>query len=56
MMDLLQITNDPVFARRCDAMDGLRLFVDLERLGKQQRQAGRNTFISEHQLDDVARI
>ena len=56
MMDLLQITNDPAFARRCDVMEGVRLFVDLERLGKQQRQAGRNTFISEHQLDDVARI
>ena len=56
MLDLLQITNDPAFARRCDAQDGFRLFVDLERLGKAERQAGRNTFISAHQLDDVARI
>lgn len=56
MLELLQITNDPDFARRCDALDGLRLFVDLERLGKAERQAGRNTFISAHQLDDVARI
>lgn len=56
MMDLLQITNDPAFARRCDALEGMRLFVDLERLGKQTRQAGRNTFISAHQLDDVARV
>ncbi|MES3002065.1 MAG: aldolase/citrate lyase family protein [Pseudomonadota bacterium] len=56
MLDLLQITNDPAFARRCDAMGGFRLFVDLERLGKAERQAGRNTFISVHQLDDVARI
>lgn len=56
MLDLLQITNDPVFARRCDALPGMRLFVDLERNGKAERQAGRNTFISAHQIDDVARI
>lgn len=56
MLELIQITNDPAFARRCDALGGFRLFVDLERMGKAQRQAGRNTFISEHQLDDVARI
>ena len=45
MLELLQITNDPAFASRCDALDGMRLFVDLERLGKAERQAGRNTFI-----------
>ncbi len=56
MIELLQITNDPAFARRCDAMAGIRLFVDLERMGKAERQAGRNTFISAHQVDDVARI
>jgi len=56
MLDLLQITNDPAFARRCDALPGLRVFVDLERNGKAERQAGRNTFISAHQLDDVARV
>lgn len=56
MLDLLQITNDPELARRCDALDGMRLFVDLERLGKAERQAGRNTFISVHTLEDVGRI
>lgn len=56
MIELIQITNDPAFARRCDALEGMRLWVDLERLGKAERQAGRNTFISEHQLDDVARV
>lgn len=56
MIDLLQITNDPVFAERCAALSGMRLFVDLERMGKVERQAGRNTFISTHQIDDVARI
>jgi hypothetical protein len=56
MLELIQITNDPAFARRCDALEGMRLFVDLERLGKAERQAGRNTFISAHRMDDVARI
>lgn len=56
MLDLIQITNDPQFARRCDALDGMRLWVDLERNGKAERQAGRNTFISTHTLDDVGRV
>lgn len=56
MLDLIQITNDPALARRCDALEGMRLFVDLERLGKAERQAGRNTFISVHTLEDVGRI
>lgn len=56
MIDLIQITNDPAMARRCDALEGIRLFVDLERLGKAERQAGRDTFISRHTIDDVARV
>ena len=56
MLELIQITNDPAFARRCDELDGMRLVVDLERLGKAQRQAGRNTFISSHEIGDVGRI
>src|SRR6187551_1860569 len=56
MLDLIQITNDPAFARRCDALDGMHLWVDLERMGKAERQAGRNTFISTHGIEDVASI
>ncbi|MGE4242771.1 aldolase/citrate lyase family protein [Ramlibacter sp.] len=56
MLELIQITNDPAFARRCDASEGFRLFVDLERLGKAERQAGRNTFISAHDIADVGRV
>lgn len=56
MLELIQITNDPAMARRCDAIEGMRLFVDLERTGKAERQAGRNTFISAHSLEDVGRI
>ena len=56
MIDLIQITNDPSFAARCNAIPGMRLMVDLERLGKASRQAGLNTFISTHEMADVARI
>lgn len=30
--------------------------VDLERIGKKQRQAGRDTFISDHAIEDVGRL
>lgn len=53
MIELIQITNDPAFARRCQRLGQVRLFLDLERMGKAERQAGRNTFISAHQLDDI---
>lgn len=56
MIDLITITNSPDLATQCDAMPGMRVFVDLERNGKAERQAGRNTFISTHQLADVGRI
>jgi hypothetical protein len=56
MLELIQITNDPAFARRCDALGGFRLLVDLERNGKAERQAGRNTFISTHGIEDVAAV
>jgi len=53
MIELIQITNDPAFARRCDELEGMRILVDLERLGKAERQAGRDTFISSHTVADV---
>ena len=56
MIDLLCITNSPELAAQCDALPRMRLFVDLERNGKAERQAGRNTFISTHQLEDVGRV
>ena len=52
MLELTQITNDPAFARYCDVLAGFRLFVDLERLGKAQRQVRCNTFISTHTIGD----
>lgn len=56
MIDLLAITNSPETAMRLDAIQGMRLFVDLERNGKAERQAGRNTFISSHTVEDIGRV
>ena len=53
MIDLLTITNSPELAAQCDRLTGMRIFVDLERNGKAERQSGRNTFISSHQINDV---
>ncbi len=56
MINLITITNDVGLAARCDALPGMRLFVDLERHGKAERQAGRNTFISTHQIADILQV
>ena len=46
-------TGDPTLAARADAAGVERVGVDLERLGKRERQAGLGTFISEHTEDDL---
>jgi hypothetical protein len=56
MIDLLMITNSSEQAAQCDCLAGMRIFVDLERKGKAERQAGRNTFISSHQMADISRV
>lgn len=56
MIDLLCITNAPLLAAQYDRLPGMRLFVDLERHGKAERQAGRNTFISTHQRGDIGKV
>jgi hypothetical protein len=49
-------TDDPDLARRADAAGVQRIGVDLERLGKSERQRGRRTWISPHTIDDLAAI
>ncbi len=60
MIELIQITNDPLLAEALDAcapvLGPLRLMVDMESMGKAERQAGRNTFISAHHWADVAKV
>lgn len=50
------ITRDPAVAAYAVASGVGRIMVDIERLGKPERQAGRSTVISDHEIADVAHI
>jgi hypothetical protein len=49
-------TNDPALAARADAAGIDRVGVDVERLGKAERQRGLGTWVSTHTLDDLAGV
>jgi citrate lyase beta subunit len=51
---LTLITNDPFLAAEADAAGVNRVGVDLDRLGKAERQADEDTRLSEHRLEDLA--
>jgi len=55
-VELSLITNDVSMARAADNAGIDRVLVDLERLGKAERQRGRALFLSSHVMDDVERI
>jgi hypothetical protein len=59
-LELIQITNDPRLAAQLNAwqreLGPFRLMVDLESMGKAERQAGRNTFVSAHDWPDIALV
>jgi hypothetical protein len=55
-MQLSLITNDPEFSRSAEDAGIDRILIDLERLGKAERQAGRGLFLSDHALADVPRV
>lgn len=55
-MDWIQITNRPEFAAFAVDCGVARVMVDLEQLGKQARQGGLGTFISDHRPEDVAPV
>lgn len=56
MLKLMYITNKPEIAKIAEAAGVDRIFVDLEVIGKKERQGGMNTVQSTHTLDDVAII
>ncbi len=56
MLTLKLITNDPAVAAYAVAHGVSRIMVDIERLGKAERQAGRSTVISTHEIADVTRV
>ncbi|MGE0754101.1 MAG: aldolase/citrate lyase family protein [Alphaproteobacteria bacterium] len=55
-MKTILITNQPDVAADAQSAGVSRIMVDLESIGKQQRQASRNTFISSHTKEDIATV
>lgn len=55
-LKLMYITNDPAVARIAEAAGVDRIFVDMEYIGKADRQGGMDTVQSHHTVEDVKRI
>ncbi|MEX1308551.1 MAG: aldolase/citrate lyase family protein [Eubacteriales bacterium] len=55
-LKLLYITNSPEVAKIAEDAGVDRIFVDLETLGKNQRQFGRDTVKSAHAIADISKI
>ncbi len=55
-MNFYVITNSPDWAAIAEDSGVNRIFVDLEKLGKVERQSKYDTLISDHKLEDVSRI
>ncbi len=56
MIKFMLITNGPQLAHHAESCGVGRIFVDLEQLGKQERQGHLDTLISHHSMEDVAKI
>ncbi|MBM4043572.1 MAG: aldolase [Planctomycetes bacterium] len=56
MLTLMLICNAPEMARAAVESGVDRIFIDLEQLGKRERQRGRDTVISAHSLADIAAV
>lgn len=56
MIKLMYITNRPDIAKIAETAGVDRIFVDMESLGKQERQGGMDTVQSHHSIADVANI
>ncbi len=54
MIKFISINNDPVLASSAETAGVSRIFVDLERIGKPERQGHLDTLISTHSIDDIA--
>ena len=56
MITFILITNDPQVAEYAERCGVGRIFVDLEVIGKQQRQGHLDTLMSRHSMDDIAKV
>lgn len=55
-MNFIMVTNNPAFARQSELAGVNRVFIDLERKGKLERQGHLDTFISNHSFEDIAPV
>ncbi len=55
-LKLMYITNRPEIAKIAEKAGVDRIFVDLEYIGKELRQKGRDTVKNRHQINDVERL
>lgn len=56
-MKFILFSNSLEIASLCDEVDKIdTIYIDLERLGKQERQFGRDTFISTHSVVDISNM
>lgn len=56
MLKLMYITNQPEIAEIVDENGVDRVFIDLEKIGKQERQGGMDTVQSQHSVEDIAEV
>ena len=56
MINLFYITNNIIEAQIVDKLDIDWIFIDIEKIGKKERQVGRNTVLSDHSIKDVEKI
>lgn len=56
MLELMYITNNPDVALIAQKAGVDRIWIDLETIGKEERQAGMNTVKSKHTIDDIKKI
>ena len=56
MLKFMYITNNPIVAKTADELGVDRVWIDLETLGKEERQKGMNTVKSQHSLSDISKI
>ncbi len=55
-LNLMYITNNSEVARIADSVGVNRIFIDLETIGKNERQKGLDTVQSKHSLEDIKNI
>lgn len=55
-MEFIYITNNPELAKYAEACGVDRIMIDLEKIGKKERQRYKDTVLSDHSLQDVGKI